>query len=89
MLDWCGADVIQNDSVLTNRDRLRLERQQDALIAQLRGLGNLRRGTVVEVMRLVGISCFYQNGAAGLVRDGVGRQRPFGGFARGEIRGVA
>ncbi len=39
--------------MLTERDRLRLERQRDAVIAQLRGLGNLMRGTVVEV----GVKC--------------------------------
>ncbi len=75
--------------MLANRDRLRLERQRDALIAQLRGLGNLRRGTVVEVMHILGISCFFHHAAASLVRDGAARERRFGGFAPGEIRGEA
>jgi transposase len=36
-----------------NLDRGELERQRDALLAQVRGLGNLMRGTVVEV----GVKC--------------------------------
>ena len=39
--------------MLTDRGRRRLEQQRDALLAQLRGLGNLMRGTVVEV----GVKC--------------------------------
>ncbi len=39
--------------MLSERDRLRLERQRDTLIERLRGLGNLMRGTVVEV----GVKC--------------------------------
>ncbi len=34
--------------MLTDRERKRLERRRDALIAELGGLGNLMRGTVVE-----------------------------------------
>jgi len=37
----------------TTPDRSRLERQRDALLEQVRGLGNLMRGTVVEV----GVKC--------------------------------
>ena len=39
--------------MLTERDRMRLERERDALIGQLQGLGNLMRGTVVEI----GVKC--------------------------------
>ena len=39
--------------MLTDRERRRLERERDALLAELRGLGNLMRGTVVEV----GVKC--------------------------------
>jgi hypothetical protein len=39
--------------MLTDRERNRLERQREALLAELRGLGNLMRGTVVEV----GVKC--------------------------------
>ncbi len=39
--------------MLTERDRRRLERQRNALVEELRGLGNLMRGTVVEV----GVKC--------------------------------
>lgn len=39
--------------MLTDRERRRLERERDALVAELRGLGNLMRGTVVEV----GVKC--------------------------------
>jgi hypothetical protein len=39
--------------MLTQRERGRLERERDALLAELRGLGNLMRGTVVEV----GVKC--------------------------------
>ena len=39
--------------MLTDRERHRLEQQRDALLAELRGLGNLMRGTVVEV----GVKC--------------------------------
>jgi hypothetical protein len=39
--------------MLTDRERNRLEQQRDALLADLRGLGNLMRGTVVEV----GVKC--------------------------------
>lgn len=39
--------------MLTDRERHRPEQQRDALLAQLRGLGNLMRGTVVEV----GVKC--------------------------------
>lgn len=39
--------------MVTERERLRLERQRDALIEELRGLGNLMRGTVVAV----GVKC--------------------------------
>ena len=35
--------------MLTDRDRMRLERQRDALITEVRGLGNLMRGSVVQV----------------------------------------
>ena len=44
---------MQNESMMTNADRRRLERQRDAWLEQLRGLGNLMRGTVVEV----GVQC--------------------------------
>ncbi len=46
-------DVIHIRSVMTDRERRRVEQQRDALLAQLRGLGNLMRGTVVEV----GVKC--------------------------------
>lgn len=46
-------DVIHIRSMLTDRERHRLEQQRDALLAELRGLGNLMRGTVVEV----GVKC--------------------------------
>lgn len=39
--------------MLTDRERRRRERERDALVAELRGLGNLMRGTVVEV----GVKC--------------------------------
>ena len=39
--------------MLTDRDRGTLEQRRDALLAELRGLGNLMRGTVVEV----GVKC--------------------------------
>ena len=39
--------------MMTDRERRRVEQQRDALRAQLRGLGNLMRGTVVEV----GVKC--------------------------------
>jgi len=39
--------------MLTDRERHRLEQLRDALLVQLRGLGNLMRGTVVEV----GVKC--------------------------------
>lgn len=39
--------------MLTHPERRRLEQQRDALLAQLRGLGNLMRGTVIEV----GVRC--------------------------------
>lgn len=39
--------------MLTPSDRRRLERHRDALLAQLRGLGNLMRGTVVQL----GVKC--------------------------------
>jgi len=39
--------------MLTDRERHRLEQRRDALLVQLRGLGNLMRGTVVEV----GVKC--------------------------------
>jgi hypothetical protein len=35
--------------MLTDRDRMQLERQRDALITEVRGLGNLMRGSVVQV----------------------------------------
>ncbi len=40
-------------SMLSDRDRLRLEQQRDALLEELRGVGNLMRGTIVEV----GVKC--------------------------------
>jgi transposase len=46
-------DLLYSESMLTERDRRRLERQRDALIQEVRGLGNLMRGTVVEV----GVRC--------------------------------
>jgi hypothetical protein len=39
--------------MITDRERKRLEQQREALIGQLRGLGNLMRGTVIEV----GVKC--------------------------------
>ncbi len=39
--------------MLTPRDRRKLEQQRDALRAELRGLGNLMRGTISEV----GVTC--------------------------------
>jgi len=39
--------------MLRERDRGKLEQHRDALLAELRGLGNLMRGTVVEV----GVKC--------------------------------
>ncbi len=39
--------------MLTDRERHRLEQQRDTLLAELRGLGNLMRGTVIEV----GVKC--------------------------------
>lgn len=45
--------MIHIRSMMTDRERVRLERQRDGLIEQLRGLGNLMRGTVVEV----GVKC--------------------------------
>lgn len=39
--------------MLTDRERRRRERERDALVAELRGLGNRMRGTVVEV----GVKC--------------------------------
>ena len=39
--------------MLTDRERGKLEQRRDALLAELRGLGNLMRGTVVEV----GVKC--------------------------------
>ncbi len=39
--------------MLTPRERQRLEAQRDALLAELRGLGNLMRGTVVRT----GVKC--------------------------------
>ena len=39
--------------MMTDRERRRLEQQRAALIEQVRGLGNLMRGTVIEV----GVKC--------------------------------
>ena len=39
--------------MITDRERRRLEQQRAALIEQLRGLGNLMRGTVMQV----GVKC--------------------------------
>ena len=39
--------------MITARERRRLEQQRAALIEQLRGLGNLMRGTVIQV----GVKC--------------------------------
>ena len=39
--------------MLTDQERHRLEQQRDALLAELRGLGNLMRGTIGEV----GVKC--------------------------------
>jgi len=39
--------------MITDRERRRLEEQRAALIEQLRGLGNLMRGTVMQV----GVKC--------------------------------
>lgn len=39
--------------MMTDRERKRLEEQREGLIEQLRGLGNLMRGTVIEV----GVKC--------------------------------
>ena len=38
---------------MIERERRRLEQQRDALIAQVRGVGNLMRGTVIQV----GVKC--------------------------------
>jgi len=39
--------------MMTTQDRRRLEQQRDALLAELRGLGNLMRGTIGTV----GVKC--------------------------------
>ena len=39
--------------MLTDRERKRLEQEREALVEQLRGLGNLMRGTVIQV----GVKC--------------------------------
>ena len=39
--------------MLTDRERKRLEQEREALLEQLRGLGNLMRGTVLQV----GVKC--------------------------------
>ena len=39
--------------MLTDRERKRLEQEREALVEQLRGLGNLMRGTVLQV----GVKC--------------------------------
>ncbi len=45
--------MIHIRSMMSDRDRLRLEQKRDALLAEFRGLGNLMRGSVVEV----GVKC--------------------------------
>ncbi len=39
--------------MLTDRERKRLEQEREALVEQFRGLGNLMRGTVIQV----GVTC--------------------------------
>ena len=39
--------------MLTDRERKRLEQEREALVEQFRGLGNLMRGTVIQV----GVKC--------------------------------
>jgi len=46
-------DVIHISSMMTSPDRRKLEQQRDALLAELRGLGNLMRGTIGTV----GVKC--------------------------------
>ena len=46
-------DVIHIRSMMTDHDRRQLEQQRDALLGELRGLGNLMRGTIGEV----GVKC--------------------------------
>jgi hypothetical protein len=48
-----ASDVIHIRSMLTDQERHRLERQRDALLQELRGVGNLMRGTIVKV----GVKC--------------------------------
>lgn len=47
------SDGIYISSMMTPQDRRQLERQRDALLAELRGLGNLMRGSIGEV----GVKC--------------------------------
>jgi len=49
----CASDEIYISSMMTPQDRRELERQRDALLAELRGLGNLMRGSIGEV----GVKC--------------------------------
>jgi hypothetical protein len=50
--------------MLAESERHQLEQQRDALLAQLRGLGNLMRGTVIEVgVRCGRPSCACAEGA--------------------------
>src|SRR3990170_1392282 len=48
-----GSDIQQIMIMLTDRERKRLEQEREALVEQLRGLGNLMRGTVIRV----GVKC--------------------------------
>lgn len=47
---WDGIYIL---SMMTPQDRRKLEQQREALLAELRGLGNLMRGSIGEV----GIKC--------------------------------
>ena len=44
-LDTTGVDLLYIQSMLTDRERNHLEPRRDALLAQLRTLRNLMRGT--------------------------------------------
>lgn len=46
-------DVIYIASMMTSQERRKVEQQRDALLAELRGLGNLMRGSIGAV----GIKC--------------------------------
>ena len=45
--------MIHIESMMTTRDRRKLEEQRDALLAEFRGIGNLMRGTIGTV----GVRC--------------------------------